>query len=81
MILGESLLLSLVGGTVGVVAAWPCMQLLSRSRALEGFIRPQLSANAIGQGLLFTVILAIAGGLYPAYRGARMAQSEALRYE
>jgi putative ABC transport system permease protein len=81
MILGESSLLSAAGGCLGIVVAWPCMILLSRVRAIEGFIRPELSASAIGQGLLLTVILAIAGGLYPAYRGMRVAPSEALRYE
>jgi putative ABC transport system permease protein len=81
MILGESCLLSAVGGLFGIVIAWPSMIVLSRARVLEGFINPELSASAIGQGLLLTVILAIAGGLYPAYRATRMAPSEALRHE
>ena len=64
-----------------MVVAWSCMGLLSRARALEGFIQPELSVSAIAQGLLLTVFLAIAGGLFPAYRGMRVAPSEVLRYE
>ena len=81
MILGEACLLSAAGGVLGVVVAWSCMGLLSRARALEGFIQPELSVSAIAQGLLLTVFLAIAGGLFPAYRGMRVAPSEVLRYE
>ena len=81
MILGESCVLSAAGAFLGMIVASPCTILLSRARALEGFVRPELSASAIAQGLLLTVILSIAGGLYPAYRGMRVAPSEALRYE
>ena len=81
MILGESTLLSASGGCLGVIIAWPCMILLSRAPMLEGFIRPDLSARAVGLGLLLMLFLAILGGLYPAYRGMLVAPSEALRYE
>ena len=81
MILEESALLSAAGGCLGLMIAWPCMALLSRAPALEGYIRPELSVAVIGQGLVLTIVLAILGGLYPACRGMRVAPSEALRYE
>jgi ABC-type lipoprotein release transport system permease subunit len=63
---------------MSIVIAWPCMMLLSHARVLEGFIQPDLSTSAVGQEFLLTVILATAGGLFPAYRGMRVAPSEAL---
>ena len=45
MLVGESCLLSAVGGCLGVVIAWPCMIWLSRARALEGFVCPEVSAH------------------------------------
>jgi putative ABC transport system permease protein len=81
MLIGESCLLSAVGGCLGIVIAWPCMILLSRARILEGLMSPELSASAVGQGLVLTMFLATAGGLYPAYRAMCVAPSEALRYE
>lgn len=81
MILGESLLLSLTGAIAGVVFAWMLVQLLSHASSVQGLIRPELSFSVVWQGLLLAAIVGVAGGLYPAYRGARLAPSEALRYE
>jgi putative ABC transport system permease protein len=81
MILGESLLLSLTGAIAGIVFAWMLVQLLSHGSSVQGLIRPELSFSVVWQGLLLAAIVGVAGGLYPAYRGARLAPSEALRYE
>jgi len=81
MILGESLMLSLAGAIAGIAVAWLVMRLLTHSSSVEGLIRAELSLGVVLAGLLLALFLGAAGGLYPAYRGARLAPSEALRYE
>jgi putative ABC transport system permease protein len=81
MILGESLLLSITGGLVGIILAWMLMQLLSHSSSIQGLIRPELSLSVVWQGLLLAMVAGVIGGIYPAYRATRLTPSKALRYE
>jgi len=81
MILQESLLLSALGAVAGVALGLVGVRLLLSTRALRG----QMEMEA-GWGLIVTVVLcALAvgalGGLYPAWRGSRMAPTDALRHE
>ena len=81
MILGESLLLSMTGGLVGIIFAWMLMLLLSHSSSIQGLIRPELSLSVVWQGLLLATVAGVIGGIYPAYRATRLTPSTALRYE
>jgi putative ABC transport system permease protein len=81
MILMESVLLSAVGAAAGIAVGIAGVRLLLTTRVLRG----QIEARA--DPLILMVILGSAlaigaiGGLYPAWRGARMAPTEALRHE
>lgn len=81
MILGETLVVSLLGGLLGVLLGWLSIDTLSRVAITMGAsgsnIRPQLIVQAFSVAL----VLGLVGGLYPARRAARMQQVEALRYE
>jgi putative ABC transport system permease protein len=81
MVLGETLLLVLCGAVVGVVGAILLVQLLTQVPAVNGFIDGKMSPEAILEGLGIAMLMALVGGLYPAYRAARLDPTEALRYE
>ncbi len=81
MILGESLLLCLVGATLGAIVAVAGVYWLSTLPAVAGLIQGQISPVVIGQGYAIAVLVGLAGGLYPAWRGARLSPTEAIRHE
>lgn len=81
MIVGESLLLALCGALLGLLGGWLLICSLVHVPLVQGLIQPQLPWSVACEGLLLAVVAGLIGGGYPAYRGARMSPSEALRYE
>jgi len=81
MILSESLVLSLIGGLVGVGLGAGLAFLVSLIPAVSGYFVPRLSVGGIITGLSVAFTLGALGGLYPAWRAARLQPVEALRYE
>jgi putative ABC transport system permease protein len=81
MILLESLLLSGLGAAAGIVIGVASVRLLLMTRALRGLIdagtEPLVLVSVVGIALVIGAL----GGLYPAWRGASMAPTEALRHE
>ena len=81
MILGEAILLSAVGGVIGVLIglllSWAAAQIPGAGAMLEGSVSPRI----IVQGLATALILGLVGGLYPAWTAANLQPVEALRYE
>jgi ABC-type antimicrobial peptide transport system permease subunit len=81
MILGESLVVGILGGVIGFILGW--LMLLGASDFTSFFgatasnIRPAIIQQAFGT----VVILGFIGGAYPAWRAARLQPVEALRYE
>ena len=81
MILGESLVVGLLGGIIGFIFGW--LMLLASSDFTSFFgatasnIRPAIIQQAFGT----VVILGFVGGAYPAWRASRLQPVEALRYE
>ena len=81
MILLESMLLSLVGGIVGIGFGFVTVKILQNTPLMRGKIEGYISAELLGVALLIALALGILGGLYPAYRGSRLNPSAALSYE
>lgn len=73
----ESVLLSLVGGAIGTVVGILVSKLAS---ALTGW-PTQISVLAILVAFLFSALVGIIFGIYPAKKAARLNPIEALRYE
>lgn len=75
--LTESLVLSLVGGLIGIGLGGLGAQILSRSIGLGAFI----SLWAVLIAFFFSALVGIFFGFYPAYKASRLNPIEALRYE
>lgn len=81
MVLGEALILSLAAMTAGTLAAFAVLRWLAHRPETNGFVSGEMAPVVLLEGLLMTVVLAVIGGSYPAYRAARWLPSEALRHE
>ena len=80
MILGESIVLTLAAGVVGIVMGLVAIQVLL-ALGMSGFIQPVYSPDVFIRGLLVALTVGLIGGFYPAYRASRLPPTEALRYE
>jgi putative ABC transport system permease protein len=82
MIMVESLLLSLCGGTLGTAVAVTVTPMLGKHPAVAGLINANITnPSVIGFGIGMALVVGLLGALYPAYRGAQLTPTEALRHE
>jgi len=81
MMLRESLLLSLLSGVVGVLMGVGLSELAGRAPMAEAFVQAVYSPRLFAQAMGLALLLGALGGLYPAWRAARLSPAEALRYE
>jgi putative ABC transport system permease protein len=88
-VLTESLLLSLAGFVLGCGSAWATSAVLDRAlsgvgigtiyRASTQAVALRISLGDVGLALGLVLVIAIAGGFFPALRAARLEPAEALR--
>lgn len=81
MILGEAVLLSLVGGIIGIAIGVGLTELAASAPGVGAFMEGIYSPGLFAQGLLTALFLGMVGGVYPAWRAANLQPVEALRYE
>lgn len=81
MILGESVLVCLAGGALGVALGWLAVYQVSSGTLFFGTSTGNITPALVAQAFGVVLLLGLAGGLYPARRAARLQPTEALRYE
>jgi putative ABC transport system permease protein len=81
LILGEAILLGLLGSVAGTALAFLGVRALLLDKTSQGFIDPNLPPAVVGIGLAMGVGLSLLGGLYPALRAAALDPTEALRHD
>ena len=81
MVLVESLLISLVGGAVGVLLGIAGVRAVSNVPGVSGFLPGDMPLSTLGQGLGVALALGGVGGAFPAWRAARLLPAEAMRSE
>lgn len=81
MILGESLLLSLVGGLLGLALGAAMAYIVPRLPGMAGLTRGTVPPKLALQALTTALLLGSVGGAYPAWRASRLTPVEALSYD
>jgi putative ABC transport system permease protein len=81
LLLGENLLLALIGAAVGVGLSFAVIALLEQIPGLTGVLHANFTADAFTRGLITAVGMTVLGSLYPLIRAARLVPLKALSYE
>ncbi len=81
MILLEALVLSITGGVVGTTGAILMTRFLGSLPWAAGLVSKDISPVVMFQGFAIAILVGILGAAYPAYRGAQLHPTEALRHE
>ena len=89
MILAESIMMSLIGGIIGIsLGVIGAHALASRGFVIKGeqtsivmYVPPKITPLLVLRTMGITIIVGILGGLFPAYQAAKIPPAVALRYE
>jgi putative ABC transport system permease protein len=81
MILAESVLLSIVGAGIGILGALAATHILTQVPPVNGYIRADVAPFVMFEGILIALAVGLIGGAYPAFRGAQLLPTEAIRHE
>lgn len=81
LVIGEAVIVSLAGAAIGVFLGWVAINLLQNFRQLRGILDPVYEVDVFTRSLVFGVVVAFLGALYPALRAASVAPLAAMRRE
>lgn len=77
----ESVLLSLLGGVIGVAVGWSIARLIGQVQLSGNAITPVVSLDSVLLATIFSMAIGLFFGIYPATRAAKLQPVDALRYE
>jgi len=78
LILGEGIAVSVLGAATGLLLGVVGGSLLVGALGVSSYVSPSVTAWGLGRGLLVGVAIGVLGGIYPAWRVARMTPLKAL---
>jgi putative ABC transport system permease protein len=81
LLLGESLLIAVLGAVLGVALSFLVAAGLARLPALNGILHPNFTENAFWRALFVALAMTFIGAIYPTARAALLSPLEALSYE
>lgn len=77
-VLVESVVTTVIGAAIGIPAGVLGATWLVSELGAQEFVAPRTTAWGLGRGLLVGVLIGVLGGLYPAWRAARVSPAQAL---
>jgi len=81
MILGESLLVGILGGVIGIGLGWLMLVGASDVISFFGASADNIRPTILIQAAITVLVLGFVGGAYPAWKASRLQPVEALSYE
>ena len=81
LIITQSLVLSAMGGLLGIAIGLSLVWLINRTPAISSYAPGVLTPTLLIQGMIVALVLGTIGGIYPARRAAGLSPIEALRYD
>ncbi len=81
LVLGEVIVVSIAGAFLGLLMGWIVVNVLQHLRQLRGIFVPSYESGVFVRALVFAMIVAFLGALYPAMRAAFVAPLKAVRRE
>jgi putative ABC transport system permease protein len=81
MVMGEAMLISIIGAAVGVGLAYAATRALVRVSSLMGLLHPVYQAHMFFTALWVAAGIGLLGAIYPGIRAALLRPLQALRHE
>ncbi len=81
MILGETFVLSVLGGLLGIALGYGLTEMTRLAPSVESLLKGVFTPAIFIQAMAIALLLGAISGAYPAWRAAQLAPVEAMRYE
>ncbi len=81
MVLGESVVISLIGGGLGASLGVAGVRAVANIPGVSGFLPRAIPPSTVAQGFAVALGLGLVGGAFPAWKASRLLPAEAIRSE